>query len=186
MPRFAIGLVFIAAAALVAALPAAAKEGVKATLTTHVPLGARAGTHLRVAWTLGSVDEHGKRQPFGATGVFVRLLSASGAPAETGVAPSGAYTTGEYAATVIVPKGGIGDVRIGLRGFTSGATGTHSADMIFPIVNDPVPGAALTHPGTHRSTESIVAAVVTTALALLAIALVWRRTSAKLVAGRTG
>jgi hypothetical protein len=182
MSRFAIGLVCVASAALVGALPAAGKDGVEATLTTKVPVDARAGTNLRVAWTLASVDERGKRHPFGANGVFVRLLSASEAPAETGFAPSGDYTFGAYTATVVVPKGGIGDVVIGLRGFTSGANGTHNADMLFPITNDPMPGAALTHP-SHRSNQSIVAAVVTSALALLlAIALVWRRASGKLVA----
>jgi hypothetical protein len=179
MPRFVIGLVCVGATALVAALPAPGKDGVRAALTTNVPLDAREGTHLRVAWTLASLDEQGRRHPFGANGVFVRLLSASGGPAETGFAPTGAYTTGEYTATVAVPEGGIGDVRIGLRGFTSGANGTHNADMLFPIVNDPMPGAAVTHPG-HRSTESIVAAVVSSALALLAIALLWRRASGKL------
>jgi hypothetical protein len=112
--------------------------------------------------------------------VFVRLLSASGAGAETGYAPSGGYTSGEYTATVVVPKGGIGDVKIGLRGFTSGANGTHNADMLFPIVNDPVPGGAVTHPGDSRSTGSIVAAVVSSALGLLVIALLWRRVSGKL------
>jgi hypothetical protein len=182
MPRFAIGLVCVAATALVAALPAAGKDGVRATLTTSIPLDAREGTQLRVAWTLASVDEQGRRHPFGANGVFVRLLSASGAHAATGYAPSGTETNGEYKATVVVPKGGIGDVRIGLRGFTSGATGMHQSDVLFPIVNDPVPGAALTH-ADRRSTESIVAAVVTTALGLLALALLWRRASGKLVAG---
>jgi hypothetical protein len=179
MSRFAIGLVCFTAAALVGALPAAGKDGVRATLTTSVPLDARAGTHLRVSWTLASLDEQGKRHPFGANGVFVRLLSASGDPAETGFAPTGDYTTGEYTATVVVPEGGIGDVRIGLRGFTSGANGTHNGDMLFPIVNDPMPGAAVTHT-SHRSTGSIVAAIVTSALGLLAIALMWRRASGKL------
>jgi hypothetical protein len=180
MPRFVIGLVCVAAAALVAALPAAGKEGVKATLTTSVPLDARPGAHLRVARTLASVDERGRRHAFSANGVFVRLLSASGARAETGFAPSGDYTSGEYTATVVVPNGGIGDVRIGLRGFTSGATGTHNADVLFPIVNDPMPGATLTH-SSHRSTQSIVAAIVASALGLLAIALLWRRASGRLV-----
>src|SRR5205823_3295211 len=104
-----------ALALFVAAVPASAKEGVKATLTTQIPLTAKLGTQLHVAWTL-SFLENGQPRPFGAGGVFVRLLSASGAPAET------AYVNGrgEFEATVAVPKGGIGDVQIGLRGFSDG------------------------------------------------------------------
>ena len=71
-----------ALALFVAAVPASAKEGVKATLTTQIPLTAKPGTQLHVAWTL-SFLENGQPRPFGAGGGFVRLLSASGAPAET-------------------------------------------------------------------------------------------------------
>src|SRR5919204_4974635 len=128
-----------AAAALIAAPAAKAKENVKATLITPIPLDAPAGTELRVAWRLFSVGENGERKPFGANGVFVRLLSASGAASEEGVAPSGSYRTGEYQATVVVPKGGMRDVQLGLQGWVSDANGTHRSDLIFPITNDPVP-----------------------------------------------
>ncbi len=140
--RFALGLLGITAAALVSALPAAGKEGVEATLTTRIRLDAPAGARLRVGWTLTYLDEHGKRHPFGAGGVFVRLRSASGAAAKRGFAPRGAYPRGEYSATVVVPKGGIGDVEIGLRGWADGPHGRREADLLFPIANDPVPGAA--------------------------------------------
>lgn len=175
MARFVLGLL-AAAAALVAAVPASAKEGVKATLTSGIPLDARAGNRLKVAWTLSSVDEHGRRHAFGANGVYVRLLSASGARAETGVAPSGAYTTGRYAATVVVPKGGIADVQIGLQGWTSGATGTRRADLLFPITNDPVPGVARIHPDTGSKTWLVlVVAASMLALAVLSTALALHR-----------
>jgi LPXTG-motif cell wall-anchored protein len=133
--RFALALLGIAAAGLVAALPAAGKEGVKATLRTSIPLDAPAGTPLRVAWTLGYVDEHGRRQPFGGGGIFVRLRSASGAGAETGLARG---TPGDYVATVLVPDGGIGDVAIGIHGWSDGKP----SDLLFPITNDPLPGPA--------------------------------------------
>jgi hypothetical protein len=126
-----------AATALVAALPAAGKEGVEATLLTRIPLDAPAGTRLEVAWTL-TYRDHGRRRPFGAGGVFVRLASAAGGSAETGFASG----QGDYRAAVVVPKGGIGDVQIGLRGWTSGPSGTHESDALFPITNDPLPGAA--------------------------------------------
>jgi hypothetical protein len=136
------GLLAIVAAALCAVQPAAAKEGVEATLNTVVPLDASPHTKLKVAWSLAYVDEQGRRRPFGANAVFVRLLSRTGAGAETAYVPSGPYANGEYSATVEVPEGGVRDVQIGLRGFTSGANGTHNADVLFPITNDPLPGVA--------------------------------------------
>jgi len=116
------------------ALPAAGKEGVKATLTTRVPLTAPAGTTLRVAWTLAYRDEHGRRHPFGGEGVFVRLLSASGAPSTTAFARR---ANGGYAAAVRVPEGGIRAIQIGIRGWSSGPNGTRRADELFPITNSP-------------------------------------------------
>src|SRR5205823_13525062 len=95
--------------------------------------------------------ENGQPRPFGAGGVFVRLLSASGAPAET------AYVNGrgEFEATVAVPKGGIGDVQIGLRGFSDGKS---PADVLFPITNDPMPGPAhITEPKQRASASHATA-----------------------------
>ena len=60
----------------------------------------------------------------------------------TGFAPVGAYSAGEYEATVVVPEGGIGDVEIGLVAWRSDAAGTRRSDALFPITNDPVPGLA--------------------------------------------
>lgn len=135
-------LLVATAVALVVTLPAAAKDGVEATLTTRVPLAAPAGTQLRVAWTLGYVDDRGRWHAFGGSGIFVRLLSAAGGRAETAFARG---TAGRYATTVAVPKGGIRAVQIGIRGWSSGPAGTREADVLFPITNDPVPrsGAAL-------------------------------------------
>jgi hypothetical protein len=143
MRRLSVGLLVVAAA-LAAAFPAAGKEGVKATLATPVPLNAEPGTKLEVVWRLAFLDEHGRRQAFGAGGVFVRLLSASGAGAKTGLADE--RGPGEYAATVVVPKGGIGDVRIGIRSWTNGPSGTRESDWLLPITNDPLPGPAHINP----------------------------------------
>jgi hypothetical protein len=125
--RFALGLVVIATATLVATLPAAGKDGVRATLTTRVPLDAPAGAQLRVAWTLASRDGH----PFGGGGIFVRLLSESHAGAQT----TYVRCSGHCSARVRVPKGGIRDIQIGIRGYTT----TGAGDLLFPITNDPVP-----------------------------------------------
>ena len=162
------------ALALAAALPAAAKEGVRATLTTRVPLDAPAGTRLEVAWKLASRAEDGRR-PFGAIGVFVRLRSASGGRAEIGVAPIGSHSNGEYAASVVVPKGGIGDVEIGLHGWADGTP----ADVLFPITNDPVPGVIRIASTDSAASTTWIVLLVAGSLAtpaVLAIALVRRRT----------
>jgi len=126
----------VALVALVAALPAVGKEGVKATLTTDVPIAAPAGSTLRVAWTLAYRDDRGHRHPFDGEGIFLRLLSATGAPARTAFAHG---TAGRYAATVRVPEGGIRAIQIGIRGWSSGPNGTRAADALFPITNNPVP-----------------------------------------------
>jgi hypothetical protein len=128
--------VLIFAAPLLAVVPVAAKDGVHATLTTKVPLAAKPGTRLQIGWRLGYVEDR-ERRPFGASGVFVRLRSASGAPAETAYA---AEDSGNFSASVAVPHGGIADVEIGLRGYTSGSAGAGRSDLLFPITNDPMPG----------------------------------------------
>lgn len=115
--------------ALAAASVGATKEGAQAHLTSAIPLGAQPGsTTIRIAWRVDVPDESGARQPFNATGMFVRLLSRTGAPATTGFAPGGAHPDGRYAADVPVPVGGIGGIRAGLRGTT---------DVLFPVSNDP-------------------------------------------------
>src|SRR5436190_23995558 len=102
-------LLVVAVAALVVAASASAKEGEKATLMTPIPLDSKPGSKLTVTWTL-AFTENGKQHSFGAGGVFVRLLSATGAKTETADAPG--YSN-PFTATVTVPEGGIGDVRIG-------------------------------------------------------------------------
>jgi hypothetical protein len=119
----------------VAPAPALAKEGVAATLNTLIPLNASPGEQLRITWTLAYLDEQGKREPFNASGVFVRLFSSSAGTPTTGFASPDAHPTGEYVASVPAPEGGIGAVQIGLRGWSdSGAS-----DVLFPINNNPLP-----------------------------------------------
>ena len=168
--RLAASLVVAGGFGLAAALPAAAKEGVTATLGSALPVDAPAGTRLAVRWTLSARDEDGTRRPFSALGVFVRLLSKTGAGAKVGVASSAADDDGRYAASVVVPAGGIRDVQIGLRGFTSGANGTHNADVLFPIANDPLPGVAgVVTPAAGHRTSWVVGVALGAALLVLTI-----------------
>jgi hypothetical protein len=127
----------VAALALLVAVPAAAKEGVKATLTTPVPLDAKDGERIKIAWTLSAEDGS---EPFGASGIYVRLAAPQGAPAVTEYAGG---DRGDYFANIRVPKGGIGDIQIGLQGWRTDARGTRRADLIVPITNDPLPDGAV-------------------------------------------
>jgi hypothetical protein len=87
---------------------------------------------LRVEWRLAELD--GGR-PFGAGGVFVRLIGAHGAAS---TADATETRPGRFVATVVVPAGGIRRIRIGLHGFASTPQGTKPGDLFFRIVNDPL------------------------------------------------
>lgn len=73
------------------------KQGVEARVKTQIPLDAAAGETVEIAWTLTYV-ERGKRRPFNADAVFVRLLNASGGSPSTGFAAPGAHSLGQYVA----------------------------------------------------------------------------------------
>jgi hypothetical protein len=136
--------VLAAAVGLTTATLAPAKEGAQARLTTALTLAAKPDTTMRVAWTVEFPDgDH--RRPFNAFGMFVRLLSRTGAPAKTALASGAAHPDGRYAAEVSVPEGGIGGIRMGLRGTT---------DIFFPLENDPFtsPGGVRCDVAALRST----------------------------------
>jgi hypothetical protein len=164
--RFALVVLATAAAALVAALPAAGKGRVAATLLTRIPLDAPAGTRLEVAWRL-TYFENGRRRAFGAGDVFIRLRSAAG----RSTADEFANGDGVYRATLVVPKGGIEDVQIGLQGWTNGPGGTRESDLLFPITNDPLPGA----PRSGGGWPSWIVALAAAPLAVLAVLAVRQR-----------
>jgi hypothetical protein len=132
--RLALILLVVGVAALAAAALAPTKEGARARLTTTLPLDAAPGTTIRVGWTVDVPDGGGGRAPFNAIGMFVRLLSSTGAPATLGFAGATEHADGRYVASASVPAGGIGGVEMGLRGTT---------DVFFPVDNDPFmsPGA---------------------------------------------
>lgn len=132
--KLALAVVALSVTALSAATPVPAKEGAHARLTTPLRLGATPGTKIRVQWRVDTRDDEGGRRPLGASGMFVRLLSRTGIPATTSFADEAVHVRGRYAAKVRVPSGGIGGIRMGLRGWNNlGGTG----DLIFPLENDP-------------------------------------------------
>jgi hypothetical protein len=157
----ATGMLVVAITALVAPLSAAGKEGVRATLRTAVPLDAEPGARLKVAWTLTFAGEDGVQHPFGAGGVFVRLVSASGGGSRIGFA--GEYQP-PYTAVVTVPEGGIGDIQIGVRGQANGKP----SDLLFPIGNK-LSNAGSAAPGRGQAAWIVTFAVAAGALLALAI-----------------
>jgi hypothetical protein len=129
----ALALPFLAGGlALALAGLAAAKEGARARLVSELPLQAPAGRTIQVEWT---VHEHGGSQPFGALGMFVRLLSKTGAPATESVGTS--TVPGLNMAAITVPAGGIGGIRVGLHGAACDSSGCRPAPVIFPLDNSP-------------------------------------------------
>jgi hypothetical protein len=156
---------------LLVAAPTHGKAGVQARLSATVPLDVPPGEKLTVRWTLGYRDEQRRWRPgFDACGVFVRLTSASGARPTVGFDSGGAcraHPGGNYAATVKVPEGGVGGIKIGLRGTT---------DVFFPLENDSVaapaaPIASTEKPASAASLPTRFALGLTLALlAALAVA----------------
>jgi hypothetical protein len=134
------------------------KEGVKARLTTPLPLGASPGQTIIVAWTLSDIDEQGVQRPCNAIGVFVRLHSATGGVATMAFAAADAHPLGRYDARVTVPNGGIGGVEIGLRGTT---------DVVFPLENDPL--AVRAAAPVARTKEATLGRSLPTLLALVSV-----------------
>jgi hypothetical protein len=167
----------MACSLLLAAGPAAlGKENVEARLLAPLRLDAAPGEQLIAVWALAGTDQHGRRQPFNAIGVFVRLLSASGGRPTIGFATPEAHPQGRYDAQVAVPEGGIGGVQIGLRGSSDG----RASDVLFSLENDPFAAPARgmatgqeATPGTPLPTRLGLAG----ALALVGVlaAMVWRR-----------
>jgi hypothetical protein len=130
-------LIFVALAlalCLAAAPAAVAKSGVRATLRGPVAIDARPGTTITIAWRLTTVESRGSRG-FGASGIFVRLLSRTGAKSTKAYGrPRGSTLV----ARVKVPRGGIRRIRIGLDGwrYRPGRPRQY-APMYFRVVNHP-------------------------------------------------
>ena len=122
------------AIALLAALPAgaAAKGDVRARIEGAVRCDARPGTSIVVRWSLRSVDANGRSEPFGAGGVYVKLVGA-----RSHTAGGRSRRTGRFTARVRVPRGGIRRIEIALQGWRSAGGRTERADKRFPVENDP-------------------------------------------------
>jgi hypothetical protein len=122
--------------ALVLAPAGFGKEGVEARFLTPLPFMSAPGETVELEWTL-TFDENGEKRPFNASGVYVRLVSASGGEATEGYAHPGAHADGHYSAAVTVPEGGVGEMQVGLQGTMCTASGCSRSDAFFPVVSTP-------------------------------------------------
>lgn len=111
-------------AALLLALPASAKEGVRAKAEGTVRLGGAPGTTIRLTWRL--VDARGGA--FGAGGIYLRVTRCAGGPRRVNARDLG---NGRFTARVVVPKGGIRMLRVGLEGWSTAGGRTQRADVFF-------------------------------------------------------
>jgi hypothetical protein len=117
------------------ATPALAKGGVVARVLTPISRDARPGTTVTVVWTLYAV-ESGSRRPWSHAGPFIRLIGPEGSSSAR------VYATeprpGRYRATVMIPRGGVRRVVIGLMGRRCiPGEGCWIAPSRFPIVGAP-------------------------------------------------
>lgn len=121
-----------AVALLLAALaaPAAqAKEGAKAHLLAPLPAHAPAGSMITVRWSVDVPGTHGTPRPFGAIGMFVRILGRDGASTRA----TAQQSAPPYHVRIRVPAGGIRSIRFGLMGTSCGTSGCKPSPMIFPL-----------------------------------------------------
>lgn len=113
----------------VLAVPAAsAKEGAQAHLLAPLPAHPLAGSLINIRWSVDVPGTSGKRRPFGAIGMFVRLLSRNGASTSA----SAPQYEPPYHVRIRVPAGGIRTIRFGLMGTSCGLSGCKPS-ILFPL-----------------------------------------------------
>lgn len=107
--------------------PASAKEGVVAKVRVPVSRDAAPGTKVKMVWEL-TVVESGRARPFGANGVFLRLVGRGGSRSPRAYAVQ--FEPGWYRASARVPRGGVRRVVIGLMGWNDDGP----APVSFPVI----------------------------------------------------
>ena len=131
-PVYFISILFLSA---VAVFPAAAKEGIHATVLKSIPACAGEGSHHEVSWTLSDKDDG---RPFNASKVFIRLIGPTGETTEA-FARYGDHSDGYYTATVTIPSGGVDTIKIGVAGMMRDREGhSERSDWLMVLANDPI------------------------------------------------
>jgi hypothetical protein len=96
-----------------------AKEGAQVHLLVSLPSDPAPGSVITIRWTVDVPGADGKRVPFAAIGMFVRLVGRNGA-STTATALHGP----PYCVRIRVPRARIRAIRFGLHG---------STDIFFPL-----------------------------------------------------
>jgi hypothetical protein len=122
-------LLLAAVIAVLAAPAASAKEGAQAHLLAPLPPHPAAGSLITLRWSVDVPGTPGTRRPFGAIGMFVRLLGRDSASTRA-TAPQ--YEP-PYHVRIRVPAGGIRSIRFGLMGTSCGRSGCKPSPMFFPL-----------------------------------------------------
>lgn len=130
MPTLTGRLLGVVVVALALAMPAAAKEGAQAHLLGPLPRHAAPGSFISIRWTVDVPGDRGKRVPFSAIGMFVRLRGADGAFTS---ATASQKEGPPYSVRVRVPRGGIRLIRFGLMGTSCAPSGCTPSPMYFPL-----------------------------------------------------
>jgi hypothetical protein len=126
------GVAAVLAVVLALPAPAGAKGDVVARVLTPIPRDAAPGTTVSVAWTL-TVVEAGKRRPFRAGYVFVRLVGLNGVRTPLAYGVEAGRPGGRYRARVRVPRGGVRRVEIGIMGTVCDGDGCRPKPRLFRI-----------------------------------------------------
>src|SRR5687767_8376001 len=110
----------LAAGAALLAVPATAKDGVRATLDEPVRMSPPAGRMMTVKWHLSD----GEGNPFGAGGIYLRVHRCGRSPMRVN---STERSSSSYSARFRVPKG-MRKLTVGLEGWRTAAGKTERAD----------------------------------------------------------
>ena len=108
----------------VLALPAAAKQGVRAYLEAPVDIDTPAGRTITVTWRLRDAEGH----PFGGHGIYLRVSRCERRAMKVRATPRGG---GAYSVRLKVPRPGIRKLMVGLPGMRIAGGRTTRADMYF-------------------------------------------------------
>lgn len=128
MRRILVGIVLVGALAA----PAAAKEGAQAHLLSKLPAHPRPGSTIVVRWQVDVPGPDGKRQPFGGSYMFVKLI---GKGASTLAYANQALHYGPpYSTRIRVPRGGIRAIRFGIMGTLTTPAGSRPWPDYFTFV----------------------------------------------------
>jgi hypothetical protein len=160
-PALPLALPIALLALLSLAVPVAAKEGMAAELDAPVSRDAEPGSTVEVGFDV-YVEEPSGRFPVQGSPLFIRLVPpdrGGSREARAREMPSG---SGHYVASVVVPRGGIDRVEIGLRGESCDATGCRRSDMLVALVGDvlvagSVPGAVAGAPSAAATAGTVTA-----------------------------